>query len=135
MTGTTGDTESARMPGPVNGVMVAGARTPEELEALLEDALVLRDGEALAALFEAGAVLVAGRGRPARGGEEIARLALATWEGDQTYVADPRQVVQARDVALVVAEGGVNVARRGRDGAWRYAIVLAVDDGTGRRKR
>ena len=135
MGGTTGDTQSARMPGPVDGVMVAGARTPEELETLLEDALVLRDGEALADLFEEGAVLVAGHGRPARGRGQIARLALATWAGDHTYVADPRRVVQARDLALVVAEQGINVVRRGHDSAWRYAIVLlSVDDGTGRRE-
>jgi ubiquinone/menaquinone biosynthesis C-methylase UbiE len=99
-----------------------GARTPEELESLLEDALVLRDGEALAGLFEAGAVLVAGGQRPARGGAAIARLALATWAGDRTYVADPRRVLQARDLALIVAEGAINVARRGGDGAWRYAM-------------
>ena len=124
------------MPGPVDGVMVAGARTPEELETLLEDVLVLRDGEALAELFEAGAVLVAGRGEPARGRGEIARLALATWAGDRTYVADPRRVLQARDLALIVAEAGINVVRRGHDGAWRYAIVsLLVDDGIGRREQ
>ena len=136
MTGTTGDTGSARMPGPVDGVMVAGARTPEELETLLEDALVLRDGEALAELFEAGAVLVAGNGSPARGGEEIARWATALWAGDRPYVADPRRVVQGRELALVVEEQAINVVRRGSDGAWRYAIVLlAVDAGTGRRER
>ena len=133
VTGTTGDTASARMPGPLDGVMVAGARTPEELETLFEDAQVLRDGEALAALFEEGAVLVAGEERLARGGEAIARLALATWAGDHSYVADPRRVMQARDLALIVAEGGINVVRRGSDGAWRYAIVLlSVDDGTER---
>ena len=136
MTGTTGDTESARMPGPLDGVMVAGARTPEELETLLEDALVVRDGEALVGLFEEGAVFVAGDGSAARGGEEIARWATALWAGDRTYVADPRRVVQARDLALVVAEQAINVVRRGRDGAWRYAIVLlSVDDGTGRGDR
>ena len=113
----------------------AGARTPEELETLLEDALVLRDGEALAGLFEEGAVLLAGQERPARGGEAIARLALTTWDGDRTYVADPRGVTQARDIALVLAQGGVNVVRRGSDGTWRYAIALLyVDAGTGRRE-
>ena len=78
----------------------AGARTPEELETLFEDALLVRDRQALAALFEAGAVLVAGDGPPARGGAAIARLALAMWAGDGAYVADPRRVVQARDIAL-----------------------------------
>jgi hypothetical protein len=51
-------------------------------------------------------------------------VALATWSGDHAFVADPWRVMQARDIALIVGKGGVNVARRGRDGAWRYAIVL-----------
>jgi hypothetical protein len=112
----------------------AGATTPEELETLFEDALTTRDRAVLAALFEDGAILMAGDQRPERGGEEIARLALATWGSGRTYVAEPRQVVQARDVALVVAERGINVARRGGDGAWRYVIALqSVDDEPDRR--
>ncbi len=42
------------------------ARTPEELETLLEDAFVIRDREAVAELFEHGAVLGDGP-REARG--------------------------------------------------------------------
>jgi len=38
--------------------MRPGARTPEELDALLEDAFVVRDRRALAALFEGDALLV-----------------------------------------------------------------------------
>lgn len=104
--------------------MSAGARTPEELETLCEDALVMRDGQALAELFEEGAILVAGNGLPARGGEEIARLALATWDDDRVYVANPCHVMQARDIALLVAEQRINVVHRDRDGAWRFAIVF-----------
>ncbi len=105
--------------------MTAGARTPEELETLLEDAFVTRDRQALAELFEDTAVLVAGDGRQeARGGDEIARFAKAMWHADRTYLAEPRRVLQARDTALVVAERSINVARRGSDGAWRYAISL-----------
>ncbi len=114
--------------------MRPGARTPEELETLFEDAFVVRDRNAIAALFEDGAVLVTG-GAPgeARGGEEIAsRL----WDGQRTYLADPRRVLQARDTALVVTEHGVNVVRRGDDGAWRYAIALLdIDDHTTERER
>ena len=92
---------------------------------MFEDAFVTRDREALAELFEEEAVLVAGDGRDeARGGEEIARFAKAMWRADRTYVAEPRRVLQARDAALVVAERSINVARRGSDGAWRYAISL-----------
>jgi hypothetical protein len=111
--------------------MRPGARTPEELETLLEDAFVIRDGQALAELFEDGAVLVAGEGaRQARGGDEIARLAREMWERNRTYLADPRLVLQARNTGLVVTKRGLNVVRRGGDGAWRYAIALLASDAT-----
>ena len=118
--------------GYVRFCMRPGARTPEELETLFEDAFVVRDSDALAQLFEDAAVLVAGGGpEEARGGEEIARFATAMWERDRTYLADPRRVLQARDTALVVAERGINVLRRGSDGTWRYAIsLLDIDDTT-----
>jgi hypothetical protein len=103
--------------------MRSGAQTPEELETLFEDAFVVRDRRALAALFEDGAVLDAG-GRKARGFEEIGRLAGELWERELMYVADPRHVLQARDNALVVAAGGISVPHRGGDGAWRYSISL-----------
>jgi hypothetical protein len=105
--------------------MRPGARTPEELETLLEDAFLVRDGEALAELFEDGALFMAGdRPREARGGYEIARMASEMWQRNRTYLADPRQVLQARNTALIVTDRGVNVVRRGPDGAWRYAIAL-----------
>ena len=106
----------------------AEARTPEDLETLFEDAFVIRERAVLAGLFEEGAVLVADDGRVARGSGAIARLAQAMWERDRTYIADPRQVVQARDIALVVAERAINVMRRGSDGAWRYVIALQSFD-------
>lgn len=110
--------------------MSIGAHTPEELETLFEDTLMLRDNRALAELFEDGAVLVVGDERSARGGEAIARLALMTWAGGQTYVANPQYVMQARDIALIVCEWGINVVRRSSDGTWRYAIVRqSVDNG------
>jgi hypothetical protein len=114
--------------------MKRGARTPEELETLLEDAFVTRDRAALTQLFENGAVLVGGNVREARGEEEIAQFATALWDRDRTYVADPGRVLQARDIALVVADGGINVARRGSDRAWRYAIALLSFDDIGRRE-
>lgn len=106
-----------------------GARTPEELDALFEDAFVLRDPGALASLFEARALLVAGGviGQ-VRGSEEIALSAAVLWSRDCTYVADPRRVVQAHDLALVLATQGTSVVRRGADGAWRYAIALLAND-------
>jgi hypothetical protein len=106
-----------------------GARTPEELDALFEDACVLRDARALAALFEPRALFAAtGLAGEVRGSEAIARSAPALWSGDLTYVADPRRIVQAHDVALVLAAQGMSVVRRGADGAWRYAISLLSTD-------
>jgi len=110
--------------------MRPGARTPEELETLFEDAFVTRDRAALAQLFEDGAVLVGGGPVEARGGEQIAGFAATMWEGGHTYVADPQRVLQARDTALVVATQGINVVRRGSDGRWRYAISLLSLDHT-----
>jgi len=103
--------------------MSQGARTPEELETLLEDAFVMRDRVALAELFESGAVLGDGS-REARGGDAITRLAGDMWESERTYLAEPCRVLQARDTGLIVTERGINVVRRGSDRAWRYAIAL-----------
>jgi hypothetical protein len=112
--------------------MTQGAPTPEELEILFEDAVVLRDRDALAGLFEDAGVLVAGAwAREARGGREIARSAPAIWERGPVYLADPRRVVQARDTALVVAERAISVMRRAGDGSWRYVIsLLSFEDTT-----
>lgn len=104
-------------------VQHAGARTPEELETLLEDALLVRDIQAVADLFEEGAVLITGDGARAVGSHDIVRLALARSNGNHSYVADPLDVCQARDIALIVAEGAINVIHRSSDGTWRYAIV------------
>jgi Domain of unknown function (DUF4440) len=102
-----------------------GARTPEELEALFEDAFVLRDPAALEPLFETHALLyAAGVTGEVRGSEEIALSAPALWSRNLTYVADPWRVVQAHDLALVLAQQGMSVVRRGADGTWRYAISL-----------
>lgn len=103
----------------------SGAGTPEELETLFEDAFLLRDSGTLAELFDDGAVLAAGEGGvEARGGEQIGRLAAAMWERNYAYVAAPRRLLQAHELTLVLAEQGINVVRRGRDGRWRYAISL-----------
>lgn len=99
---------------------------------LLEDAFVVRDREAIAGLFEDGAVIAIGDSSiQARGTAQIARFAAQIWTREPTYLADPQRVVQARDTALVVAERAINVVRRGSDGTWRYAIsLLALEDTT-----
>jgi hypothetical protein len=109
--------------------MGGGARTPEDLETLLEDTFVLRNSEAMAELFEDGAVLVTDDGtREAHGHEEIACLARQMWQRNRSYLADPRRIVQAGNTALIMTERGANVVRRGTDGAWRYAIALLSKD-------
>ena len=82
--------------------MAERARTPEELETLLEDAVVLGDREAIAALFEDGA--------------EIPPLA------GELVVTRPVRVRQRGDLALVLGYD-TKVLRRGADGAWRCALT------------
>jgi hypothetical protein len=94
-----------------------GARHPEELDTLLEDAFVLRDAAATARLFEAAGVLVADGLPTAHGRAEIGGVCTRLWHDGRGYVADARRVVTARDVALLVGAGAVHVVRRGRDGS------------------
>ena len=65
---------------------------------------MLHDQQALAQRFQPGAVLVVG-GEPfeASGRRQIARVAAQLWDSQRLYVADPRQVLRARDTALVLA--------------------------------
>ncbi|WP_248965436.1 hypothetical protein [Sphaerisporangium perillae] len=108
--------------------MTVGGQTPEELETLLEDALLLRDAEAVAGLFDGGSVLVTGQpAQQIRGPDEIPRVAALLWQHQRGYVAHPRRIFQARDTALLLGDGVINVARRGHDGSWRYAISILRD--------
>ncbi len=102
-----------------------GARTPEELATLLEDAFLLRDPAALVRLFAPGAVLTSAAGRQvAQGDAEILRTVTGMWAGGRTYVADARRVVQARETALLLGGAAIHVAHRGEDRSWRYVISL-----------
>jgi hypothetical protein len=104
--------------------MPPGARTPEELDTLLEDAFVLRDESASRRLFDDGAVLGRAGGPDVHGAEAIGRALSGLWAADRTYVARPLRVLRTRDTALVVARAGVHVVIRARDGTWRAAISL-----------
>lgn len=105
--------------------MGSGAFSPEELETLLEDAVVLGDGRAAARLFERDGVLIGGgAAAEARGRAAIAAVAGALWASGPGYLADPRCVARSRDIALVLGPAAVNVVRRGRDGSWRFVISL-----------
>jgi hypothetical protein len=108
--------------------MTVGGQTPEELETLREDALLMHDADALAQLFEEAGVLVVAHGAwQAPGAWEIARGSWPLWRHQRGYLAAPRRVFQARDTALLLGDGIINVARRGPDGSWRYAISLLHD--------
>jgi hypothetical protein len=120
--------------------MEPGARTPEELDTLLEDAVVLRDRDAITQLFEPHAVLLAeGRSRSVRGPVRIAGFVTTMWQQERTYLSRPREVVQADDTALVVGDSGTSVVRRGTDGRWRFVISRVLfdtaDDAPARRAR
>jgi len=108
--------------------MDSPGRTPEELDLLLEDAFVMRDPGALAALFAKDAVLADGPSLPARGRIAIVRRARAMWDEHRGYMAGPTQVLQSGATALVVSGAGIHVVRRGRDGGWRYAIAYVPPD-------
>lgn len=101
----------------------AGGQTPEELETLLEDALLLGDGPAVVELFADGGVLVIDDGF--RQSQVDVQLLLNSGDG---YLAAPRRVVQTADTALLIGDGVVNVARRSGDGSWRYRIAVIQAD-------
>jgi len=119
----------------------AGPRTPEELSAQLEDALIVRDLGVLAELFDEHAVSSPCDSHlDVRRSDEIARFAAAHWAADRSYLARIRRVVQAGATAAIVVDWsltgrrsfdgtrehgrGVDVLGRGSDGVWRYVISL-----------
>jgi hypothetical protein len=109
--------------------MVEGARTPEELELLLEDAIVVQDRGMLRGLFEDGAALVLARGRPVVSGPpRIAELLVRLGSEGGGFVAEVGQVVRSRNLALVVSADAVSVVRRDERGVWRYIILCLTRD-------
>jgi len=58
------------------------------------------------------------------GRDEILRSAALLWQNGSGYLADPRRVFQVSDTALLMGDGVINVARRGHDGSWRFAISM-----------
>lgn len=93
------------------------ASSPEELELLLEDAVLLGDGSTVAALFASGAVLVDG---PRVVGPERA-MAAFTHLG---YLAATRTVTHYRDLAATLGHQAANVSVRAPDGAWRLVATV-----------
>ena len=108
-----------------------GGQTPEELETLLEDAVLLGDAGAVAGLFQPGGMLVIGGAPQLRGRGQIREAAAALCLHRPGYLAEPRRVLQVRDVALLIGRDVVNLARRGDDGTWRYEICVLLPDQDG----
>ena len=104
--------------------MRPGARSPEELDELLEDAFVMRGADECRTLFREGALVGEANGLLDRCGEPAARALPALWRRNCTYVAGTSAVLRTRNTALVVADAGTHVVVRGRDGTWRAAISL-----------
>jgi hypothetical protein len=93
------------------------ASSPEELETLLEDAVLLGDQRAVLSLFGAGAVLITG---PRVTGPDKALAEFATLG----YVAATRTITERRDLAVMVGDHAVNVSCRASDGVWRLAVAI-----------
>lgn len=104
---------------------MASARTPDELETLLEDAFVLSDADAVADLFSGDGVLVADR--LGRGRAEITGLSARLCRLGRGYVAEPRRVIEGPDCALIIGDRAISVARLGPDRCWRYMICLLLE--------
>jgi ketosteroid isomerase-like protein len=119
----------------------ATAHGPEELSTQLEDAFLVGDLRGLAELFDERAVLAPHNvDVDVLGSDAIAMFAAALCAADRRYLGQVRRVVQTGDTAAVVvdwsltgrgsADGthecgrGVDVLRRGSNGAWRYLISL-----------
>jgi hypothetical protein len=96
------------------------AVSPEELEILLEDALLLHDAAAVAALFEDRGVLVTGPGSIT--GRTQAADALAEYD----FIASPRSVTLLHDIAVVVGDHTVNISCRGTDRRWRLVVAIMM---------
>ena len=95
------------------------ATCPEELELLLEDALMLHDQAAVAALYEDG-LLVSGPGRQERSDDAFHLLT------QRAFVASLLSVTVVRGLAVVLGDHTVNVSRRGPDGGWRCVVTLVL---------
>jgi len=98
------------------------AQSPEELEILLEDALVLHDDAAVAALFEESGVLVE-RSGCVRGRNQVAYLL-----AQQDYLAAPCSVTVVSNVAIVVGPQTVNISCRDPREGWRLVATIITSD-------
>jgi ketosteroid isomerase-like protein len=99
----------------------AGAESPEELEAMLEDACLLSDAPLLTSLFDDDAVLLTRACSQVRGRQAIVEVIIDHLGHGCRYVAAPQLVMQCGRLALIISCEATSVARRGPDG-WHYVI-------------
>jgi ketosteroid isomerase-like protein len=106
----------------------APARDPQDLERLLVARQRAGDVEGMVALYEPGAVLDSGDGRPKRGTDEIrAFFADLVAAGRKFESGRQSPAAISGDLALTstrLPDGGVTaeVARRQGDGSWLWVI-------------
>jgi uncharacterized protein (TIGR02246 family) len=115
------------------------AHTPEEMPRLWAQTFVAGDLDALVALYEADATLVAQPGEVVRGIEAIREALRAFLATRPTFNLEVRKVLQAGDIALSFADWTLrgtgadgepiemaaqtsDVLRRQPDGSWRFVI-------------
>ena len=101
--------------------MSAGAASPEELEAMLEDACLLNDTLVLPTLFDVDAVLLAPGTNQVRGRPAIANVIIDQLRNGGSYVAAPNLVMQSGPLALIISANATSVVKRNLDG-WHYVI-------------
>ena len=115
------------------------ARTPEELNRLWAEYLIAGDLDALVALYEANAMLVAQPGKVVTGIEAIREALSGLMAMRPTVNMEVRKVLQTGDIALSFVDWTIagtgpkgepvnittqssDVLRRERDGSWRLVI-------------
>ena len=115
------------------------ARTSEEMPQLWAETFVAGDLDALVALYEADATLVAQPGEVVTGVEAIREVLRAFLATKPSFNLEVRKVLQAGDIALSFADWTLvgtgpdgepiemsaqtsDVLRRQPDGTWRFVI-------------
>jgi hypothetical protein len=103
-------------------VVSIGAASPEDLEAMLEDACLLSDASFLTSLFDDDAVVLTQARRHVRGRSAIAGMIIHDLRRGGSFVAAPELVMQSGRLALIISREATSVVRQGPDG-WRYVVI------------
>ena len=105
--------------------MPAGAASQEELEAMLEDACLLKDASFLRNLFDVDALLLAQGTSHVRGRSAIANVIISQLQDGGSYVAAPQLVMQSGPLALIILANATSVARRSLAGL--HYVISRLD--------